>query len=577
MTTLMRLQITALKMIASGEAFDRIATYLCLELERLIPKAICSIFIVNDLEISDVLAIPGLPERHAAAMEGIQAEVTACSSGSAIHPDKSRRACWLFPIMNDTDVPFAKLAISFEKGRCPTDTELMIIDQCIPIITIAIESWNRIAEYQRQARTDLLTGVLNRTAFDKILTSLLEDKEDALAVFIINIDNLNIVNKSIGYWTGDCLLKNVGKRISETIHPDRIFRVGSNEFAVILTSTHALHDLKVTAERIVNDLDKPINCGGYNIIPRVTIGGAERQVSGCTAKDVHQNAYFALCHAKETDRGGFVQYWPGLGVDKIHQFNTLRNVEEALQEGRINAYYQPIVSLDTREIIGLEALCRMKIGSQVVPAADFHSATTDAHIGVTLTARMISLVAADVRSWLDRGIPFQHVGINVSSADMHYDVVQVLEAAFVANGVSLRHAILEVTESVYMGHSDGIVQKAIEAVRAKGIRVALDDFGTGFASLTHLLTVPVDVIKIDKTFVDRLMPGDPSAAIIEGLINIAQNLNIRVVAEGIETEEQARHLQALGCKLGQGYLFGRAMDAQSTMTVLLRNAQKNPS
>jgi EAL domain-containing protein (putative c-di-GMP-specific phosphodiesterase class I) len=190
---------------------------------------------------------------------------------------------------------------------------------------------------------------------------------------------------------------------------------------------------------------------------------------------------------------------------------------------------------------------------------------------------MMSLVAADVRTWLDLGIPFQHVGINVSSADMHGTVDRLLENAFAAEGVPLKHVILEVTETVYLGHGDRIVQKAVEAMRAKDLRVALDDFGTGHASLTHLLTVPVDIIKIDKSFIDRLAPGDASEAIVEGLIGIAGKLNIRVVAEGIETEAQATHLKLLGCKLGQGYLFSHAVDKRATTTLLMDQAQPQPT
>lgn len=219
----------------------------------------------------------------------------------------------------------------------------------------------------------------------------------------------------------------------------------------------------------------------------------------------------------------------------------------ALREHRIDAFYQPVVRLDTREIVGLEALCRMQLDGRIVSASDFHEATKDAHVAKALTARMMALVAADVRAWLDMGIPFQHVGINVSSADMQGDTLgAMLTAAFERENVPLKHVIIEVTETVYMGDGDPFIGNTVEALRAKGLRVALDDFGTGYASLTHLLTVPVDIIKIDKSFVDRLAPGNASMAIVEGLLQIAAKLDIRIIAEGIETEEQANLLQGAG-------------------------------
>jgi EAL domain-containing protein (putative c-di-GMP-specific phosphodiesterase class I) len=190
---------------------------------------------------------------------------------------------------------------------------------------------------------------------------------------------------------------------------------------------------------------------------------------------------------------------------------------------------------------------------------------------------MMQLVACDVRAWINMGIPFQHVGINVSSADMHGGTLaKVLIEAFERENVPLHHVILEITETVYMGDEDQIVHKAIKSLRSKGLKVALDDFGTGFASLTHLLTVPVDIIKIDRQFVEGLAPDLAGMAIIEGLIGIAQKLNIRVVAEGIEGEEQARLLQRSGCVLGQGYLFSRAVDRFATTELLLDRAQELP-
>jgi EAL domain-containing protein (putative c-di-GMP-specific phosphodiesterase class I) len=216
----------------------------------------------------------------------------------------------------------------------------------------------------------------------------------------------------------------------------------------------------------------------------------------------------------------------------------------------------------------------MRMGDEVISAASFHQATTDLHVATALTARMMAIVAADVRAWLDMGIPFQHVGINVSSADLSGGAVErVLTEAFEREGVSLKHVVIEVTESVYMGDDDQAIQIAIRALRAKGIRVALDDFGTGFASLTHLLTVPVDIIKIDKTFIDHLATDSVSMTIVEGLIRIAERLNVRIVPEGIESDEQAELLQAAGCTLGQGFLYSPAVDRDEATVMLLTRAQ----
>jgi len=291
---------------------------------------------------------------------------------------------------------------------------------------------------------------------------------------------------------------------------------------------------------------------------------------------VRRNADLALYHAKETNRGGFVWHSLRLATSIMRREAAIRDAAAALSSARIDAYYQPIVRLDTGAIVGLEALARL-IGEdgEIAPAASFYEATSDARIASRLTRTMLNIVSSDVRKWLDLGIPFQHVGINVCSADFHSGKLSKrLTEAFEERNVPLQHVILEVTESVYMTPQDPVVPRTIKAMRAKGLRIALDDFGTGFASLTHLFTVPVDVIKIDKSFIDRLTHDDKSAVIVEGLISIARKLGIRVVAEGVETERQAAQLLAFGCKLGQGYLFSKAVHRDEATAMILHLAQK---
>lgn len=597
MGSLIRLQNVILEMIARGETLEHTAARLCCEVEDLAPGVICSVLTVDPAGLLHPLAAPSLPDAYSRSLDGIAIGPAVGSCGTAaylrtavtvtdIETDPrwatfkhlalplGLRACWSSPILSAQDTPIGTFAFYYRECRPPTALEEAIVDRCVHLCVIAIERHQRVIQHERRAFTDGLTGMRNRAAFEAALAALPCDVPGAWALLVADLDNLKVINDTFGHHAGDGLLRTAGARIAGAIFPNRIFRIGGDEFAVILQSADALRDLDATAERVLSALVTPTDCGGQTVIPRATIGGAVLSIGDRTAERVRQNADFALYHAKETGRGGFVRYWPGIGSTMTRRLTAIRDVDAALRDNRIEAYYQPIVRLDTREVVGLEALCRMRIGDRIVPAMAFHEATTDVHVAVELTARMMSLVAADIRAWLDMGIPFQHVGINVSSADMHGAVDQVLQAAFEAAGVPLKHVILEVTESVYMGRGDRIVQRAVEALRAKGLRVALDDFGTGFASLTHLMTVPVDIIKIDKSFVDRLAPEDASMAIVEGLIQIAGKLDIRVVAEGIEREEQARCLQSLGCPLGQGYLFSQAVDRHATTTLLMNRAQQ---
>lgn len=227
----------------------------------------------------------------------------------------------------------------------------------------------------------------------------------------------------------------------------------------------------------------------------------------------------------------------------------------------------------------MEALCRVKSqDGSIIPASDFHEATKDARVAGLITERMVAQAARDVAGWLAIGVPFQHVGINVSAADFQGGGLSgLIETEFARAGVELKHVILEVTESVYLGHREQPVSREIKALREAGLKIALDDFGTGFASLTHLLTVPVDIIKIDRSFVERLSSGDVGTAVVEGILHIARNIGVRVVAEGIETDGQARALKDMGCILGQGFLYSPAVDRLEMTRLLLDHAQGSDS
>uniref|UniRef100_UPI0035B4B933 EAL domain-containing protein n=1 Tax=Stella sp. TaxID=2912054 RepID=UPI0035B4B933 len=296
------------------------------------------------------------------------------------------------------------------------------------------------------------------------------------------------------------------------------------------------------------------------------------------AETLSQNADFALHHAKEVRRGGHVAFEPGLRTSITRRMGAIRDVDGALAEGRILVHYQPLVRLATGRIIGLEALARMRLpDGRVVPAGQFHAAFTDHGIAHRLTDRMMAQVAADIRAWIDRGIDARHVGINLTSADFRRgDLQPRLEAAFGEAGVPLRHLVLEVTESVLMGEAGDDFGPAVRRLRERGVLVALDDFGTGYASLTHLLSFPVDIIKIDKSFVDRLLVDRPSAAIVEAMIDLARKLDMRLVAEGIEEPAQRRRLEELGCTIGQGFLFARPVPA-ATATRLLEGGVLPPA
>jgi diguanylate cyclase (GGDEF)-like protein len=598
----LQLQNRILEMVARGEALKATTDELCRRVEALVPDVACSVLTVEPSGALYPLSGPSLPEHYSSQLAGFTIGPLAGSCGTAAYLRKpvavmdietdprwaqfaglilplGYRACWSTPILGGDGRPVGTFAFYYRDKRGPTALEEQIVATCVHLCAIALERNAWRLEHERRAYADLLTGLSNRASFNAVISELACGAPGAWGLLIIDLDNLKVVNDTFGHSIGDHLIQVAARRIAASALPNRTFRLGGDEFAVLIEDADAVAGLSELAGRILQDLAIPATCDGHVILPRATIGGAVLGSGDATAEVVRQNADFALYHAKEIARGGFVRYAPDLGTSMSHRLGAIREVGDALREKRIDAHYQPIVRLDTGEIVGLESLFRLTTPSgEVLPAGDFFEATTDVHIASELTRQMLTTIAADVRMWLDQGIPFQHVGINVSSADFHGGkLFRQLSGAFEDAKVPLKHLILEVTETVYMGQRDDAIAREIQAMRTKGLRVALDDFGTGFASLTHLLTVPVDVIKIDKSFVRRLGPGNGSAAIIEGLLGIAKKLGIRVVAEGIERQDQVEQLRGFGCDLGQGYLFSRAVDRHATTALLLRNAQKGSS
>jgi EAL domain-containing protein (putative c-di-GMP-specific phosphodiesterase class I) len=257
---------------------------------------------------------------------------------------------------------------------------------------------------------------------------------------------------------------------------------------------------------------------------------------------------------------------------------AIRLLSEALQEGSIEPYYQPIIDLDSGEIVGIEALCRIVARNGViVPAAEFREATADVLVASELTQQMIAKVAQHIREWRDQNVPLYPVGFNVTASDIRDGkLADHLTRAFGEVGVPLSLAGIEITESVYLVDGDEAISQQIGALRRLGISVALDDFGTGHAPLTDLLTVSVDVIKIDKSFVDCMRPRNTSFAIVKGLVAIASDLGIRVVAEGVETPLQAALLRRVRCPLAQGFHFARPADHREIARLLLRGRVSLP-
>ena len=595
---MLRLQNTILEMIARGETFRATIDKLCLEIEQRMPGVWSSAMTIERNNCIGAVIAPSFSGSIAERYEGVLVgpEVGSCGSAAYLRTPvlvddidhdprfaKFRdifvsvriKACWSIPVCDETGAAVAVLAFYYREKRGPTTRERRLMEIFHRLFVIALERHQRFVARERRAVVDALTGLANRAAFDAALSRVPCDAPGSWALFMIDLDNLKVVNDTFGHQAGDVLLQAVACRISRAMLSDVTFRLGGDEFAVIIQNQDRLRDLAAAAERILAAIAAPVDFCGQVIVPQATIGGAVFSPHDVDADVVRQNADFALYHAKETGRGGYVRYWPGIDSRISNRRTAIHDLTAAIAGNRILAYYQPVVRIDTREIIGLEALCRLRTPSgTIVTAGAFQDATSDVRIAGALTSRMMSLISADMRRWLDDGLSLQKIGVNVTTADLHAgDLLDKIAATFGKNDVPLNLITLEINENVYMGNHDRITAREIKKLRDFGLSISLDDFGTGYASLTHLKSVPANNIKIDRSFVSDLAHESPSTAIVEAIVGLAHKLGMRVVAEGIETLEQAALLEAAGCLLGQGFLYSKAVDRDAVARFLSRHAQ----
>jgi diguanylate cyclase (GGDEF)-like protein len=592
---LLGLQNVILEMIARGEALKPTMDRLCLEVEAIIPGTVCSVLTIDESGRIHPLSAPNLPAAFCAGFAGARIGPDMGSCGTAAfrvepvsvpdirsdplwakvdvsHVPPELVACWSSPILDARQSVLGTFAFYFREHRGPTEIEQEAVAACAHLCAIAIERDAQKIEHNRLAFTDTLTGLANRAGFNKALSELQRDHPGAWGLLLIDLDNLKKVNDTFGHPCGDRLLASAAETITSVVPGERAFRIGGDELAVLTPLEAGKASLVEVAERILEALKTPMDYLGHAIVRSATMGGTVVVDDEVDVERVKRDADLALYHAKEMGRGRFALYEVGLGTSITRRLGAVRLLSEALQDGRIEPYYQPIIDLASGDVVGLEALCRIIArDGTIVEAADFREAAVDVLVASELAQRMIGKVAQHIREWRDAHLPLRPVGINVTSSDIRDGrLADHLTRGFGEAGVPLSLVGIEITESVCFMDRDGAVSEHIGALRRLGISVALDDFGTGQTSLTDLLTVPVDVIKIDKRFVDRMRPRNPSFAVIKGLIGIASDLGIRVVAEGVETALQAAQLRRVHCPLAQGFYFARPADHREIARLLQR-------
>ncbi|HEX8940997.1 MAG TPA: diguanylate cyclase [Candidatus Limnocylindrales bacterium] len=430
----------------------------------------------------------------------------------------------------------------------------------------------------RQAFLDALTGLPNRELLmDRLAHALARAGRSArsVAVLLLDLDRFKVINESLGHRVGDQLLVAVAKRLSAGLRPgDTVARLGGDEFVVLLESVAGQDEAVRVAERVLTELTSPFRVKNRDAFVGASIGIAVARPGRAAADDVLRGAAIAL-HRAKADAGAAVcvVYDPTMSAPSVERLDLESDLRRALEREELVLHYQPIVDLATARPVGLEALVRWQHPRRgLVGPLSFVPLAEETGLILPLGSWVLRAAAEQARRWQTAfpGLPLT-MSVNLSARQFAQPgLVAQVAAALEETGLAPGSLELEITETVLMGESESVLG-ALRRLRALGVRLALDDFGTGYSSLSYLRQLPLDEIKIDRSFVADLETDEANRSIVQAVVSLAHGLGIGVTAEGIETTGQLARLRAFGCDRGQGFYYARPLPA-AEVTRTLRTA-----
>ncbi|CCG04797.1 putative bifunctional diguanylate cyclase/phosphodiesterase [Blastococcus saxobsidens] len=426
-------------------------------------------------------------------------------------------------------------------------------------------------ELEEQLRTqafyDPLTGLPNRALFMDRLRAAEELERDTgtpAAVLFLDLDNLKTVNDTLGHDGGDALLEVVAQRVGACLRPgDTLARLAGDEFAVLLGGPQSGEMALRVAERILGALREPVLVVDRMVRAGLSIGLATTATAGVSGIGLLRAADIAMYVAKTSGKGRCEAFQPSHHADHLERERLQAGLYQALERHELVLHYQPIVDLASREINGYEALVRWQHPERgLVPPAQFITLAEDSGLIVPIGRWILREATRQAAAWqrIDGRAPRMSVNVSVCQF-RHPDLVDDVTEALRASGLAPDRLTLEITESLFAQDTTGTTLK-LEQLKALGVRLALDDFGTGYSSLSYLRRFPIDILKIDKSFVDGVATSCEDRAVIGAIVALGQTLHLDLVAEGIETAEELAALEALGVQSGQGYHLGRPAPPQ---------------
>jgi diguanylate cyclase (GGDEF)-like protein/PAS domain S-box-containing protein len=475
-----------------------------------------------------------------------------------------------------------------QKDMLITITPISGTDKCVASLTDISELKEAERQITHQAFHDTLTNLPNRTLFMEHLNMAIKRgkrrQDYHFAVLYLDIDRFKLVNDSLGHNVGDNLLTAFADRIQDSLREiDTLARLGGDEFVILLEDIEEGNYASVVAERLQQQLKRPFVVNGEEVYAPSSFGVVDRTQDYDLPEDIIRDADSAMYHAKEKGRAQYKIFDKKLHEKALHLLQRETDLRKAIHKKEFETHYQPIVSLKTRSVVGFEALIRWnhpQLG--LIYPGSFIPIAEDTGLIIPITRLVVEEACHDLKIWQERIKDLQKLTMSVNISSRHFLQPSLLnDLKDVLNRVDLApdHLKLEITETALMEDVDDTI-RLVQRMRDYGLQIVIDDFGTGYSSLSYLQRLPIDTLKVDRSFVSRIRnTPDGNRNIVEAIISLAHRLDMIVVAEGVETLEQYTILLDMNCQLGQGYLFAKPLPRSKVdklIEEMLRYSRENP-
>jgi diguanylate cyclase (GGDEF)-like protein/PAS domain S-box-containing protein len=420
---------------------------------------------------------------------------------------------------------------------------------------------------RHQAHHDALTNLPNRRLLMEILTIELAHArrgQTRLAVLFLDLDRFKYINDTLGHDAGDNLLREVVERLQQSVRAsDTISRTGGDEFNILLTEIPHADDIIIIAQKVVRSFGKPFVLNGHEVNMSTSIGISIYPEDGESIEALFRNADIAMYHAKEQGGNSYQFYNPSMNIRSIERLRLESQLIQALEHGEFMVYYQPQFTIDDRQVYCVEALVRWRHPERgVLDPVHFIRLAEEIGCITAIDEWVLRTAVTQVREWHNSGLDRLCVAVNLSAKQFQKrDLVERISGILRETGLDPKHLDVEITESIAMANVEQTIPKMIKLAQM-GVGICIDDFGSGYSSLNYLKKLPIQKLKIDKSFIRDIATDRDDRAIVGAVLAMAHKMSLRVIAEGVETEEQLDFLRAIGCQEVQGFLFSKPLPAE---------------